>query len=179
MNKNYNFKPYSNNIVFFDTEFSSNDPYTGEILSIGMVKMSGEELYLELEYDGPVSDWVKENLLHTLTQEKVKREKAVELIKKFLGSDKPYLVTFVNDFDIVYLHKLLETKVFVNLPFHWLPIDFASILFGLGIEPESYIVDRKGKLIENLGIDPKKYNLHNALDDAKLLREVYLKMTLP
>jgi hypothetical protein len=32
------------NILFIDTEFSDLDPYIGEILSIGMVKLSGEEL---------------------------------------------------------------------------------------------------------------------------------------
>ena len=40
--------PFSNNVIFYDAEFSNVDPYTGELLSIGMVKVSGEELYLEL-----------------------------------------------------------------------------------------------------------------------------------
>src|SRR4030066_1628453 len=48
-----NMKPFSDNIVFLDTEFSSLDPYKGEILSIGLVKMNGDGLYLELEYTGP------------------------------------------------------------------------------------------------------------------------------
>ena len=56
---NYKFKPYSKNIIFLDTEFSSLDSNKGEILSIGLVKLDGKELYLELEYDSPVSDWVK------------------------------------------------------------------------------------------------------------------------
>lgn len=38
-------------LIFFDTEFTSLDPYKGEILSIGMVKENGEELYIELECD--------------------------------------------------------------------------------------------------------------------------------
>ena len=45
-------KPYSGNIVFLDTEFSTLDPYNGEILSIGLVKMNGEELYVELKHRG-------------------------------------------------------------------------------------------------------------------------------
>jgi len=51
------------NIVFLDTEFTDLDPYKGEILSIGMVKLSGEELYIELEYKGESSDWVKKHIL--------------------------------------------------------------------------------------------------------------------
>lgn len=46
-------------IIFLDTEFSSLDPYKGKILSIGMVKDNGTEFYIEIEYDGEVSDWVR------------------------------------------------------------------------------------------------------------------------
>lgn len=34
----------------------------------------------------------------------------------------------------------------------------------------------KKNFFKQIGIDTSKYNLHNALDDAKILREVYLKM---
>jgi hypothetical protein len=50
----YKFYPYTDNLIFYDSEFSSLDPYEGEILSIGMVKPNGQELYLELEYEGEV-----------------------------------------------------------------------------------------------------------------------------
>jgi len=48
----YKFNPFSKNIIFLDTEFSSLDPYKGEMLSIGLAKLDGSELYLELEYEG-------------------------------------------------------------------------------------------------------------------------------
>jgi hypothetical protein len=38
--------PYSDNIVFVDTEFSGLEHYLGELISIGLVKPGGEELYL-------------------------------------------------------------------------------------------------------------------------------------
>ena len=63
-------KFFSDNIVFFDTEFSTLDPYKGEILSIGLVRVNGEELYLELEHEGEVSDWTKQNILTNLKAEK-------------------------------------------------------------------------------------------------------------
>ncbi len=170
----YKFNPYSENIIFFDTEFSSLDPYIGEILSVGMVKLNGEELYLELEYGGEVNDWVKENILPALGNIKVSRVEAVKQISKFIGKNKPYLVAYVNQFDIVYLRKLMGHG---DKPYHWLPIDFASILFGLGINPEAYFSDDKENFLKQIGIDASKYKIHNALDDAKLLREVYLKMT--
>jgi DNA polymerase III epsilon subunit-like protein len=165
-------KPSSDNIIFLDTEFSSLNPYKGEILSIGLVKLNGEELYLELEYEGEVDEWVKKNIIPTLKESKVNREKAIDRIKKFVGNKQPYTVAYVNQFDTIYIYKLFNIE---NHPFHWIPIDFASVLFSLGINPESYDYRNKDNFFEKIGIDHTKYREHHALDDARLLREVYLK----
>jgi len=169
----FNFKkPYSDNIIFFDTEFSTLDPYKGEILSIGLVKFNGEELYLELEYDGYIEEWVKKNIIPTLKEPKVSRDEAKKIIVKFIGKEKPYSVAYVNKFDAVYWRKLFNSG---DDPFFWLPIDFASMLFGLGIDPEAYYFGDKKNFYKEIGVDHTKYKEHNALDDAKLLREVWLK----
>ena len=165
-------KPFSNNIIFVDTEFSSLDPYKGEILSIGLVKTDGEELYLELEYDGETSEWVKENVTPLLTEEKISRKSAIRLIKQFVGDKEPHMVCYVNQFDAIYLYKLFGTD---NYPFYWIPIDFASMLFAAGISPGAYNHGDKHNFFKELGIDYTKYKEHHALDDAKLLRQVYLK----
>ena len=65
--------PATDNVVFYDTEFSSLDAYTGEILSLGIVKMNGEELYLELETEAELTGWVQEHVVPFLTEEKVSR----------------------------------------------------------------------------------------------------------
>jgi DNA polymerase III epsilon subunit-like protein len=170
----YKLKPYSENIIFFDTEFSSLDPYKGEILSVGLVKLAGEELYLELEHDGPLDPWVKENIIPTLKQKKVSRKEAIISINKFIGKKKPYMISYVNQYDAIYTYKLFGRS---KAPFYWLPIDFASILFGMGINPESYFLKDKDNFFKEIGVDTNKFkHTHNALDDAKLLREVYLKM---
>ncbi|MCL5006994.1 MAG: hypothetical protein M1153_02550 [Patescibacteria group bacterium] len=164
-------KPYSDNIIFFDTEFSDLDPYEGEILSVGMIKPSGEELYLELEYDGKVSDWVRDNILPTLTQNKVSREDAKEKIREFIGPSFPYLVSYVNQFDAIYFYKLFGTE---NQPAYYIPIDFASILFGFGIDPRDY-GNKYSRLINKLDVDLSKRQKHNALEDARLLRDIYFR----
>lgn len=161
-------------LIFLDTEFSSLDPYKGEILSIGLIKENGEELYLELKYKGKTDKWVKENILPNLKQKKISREEAKKQIKKFIGRTKPYLVAFVNQFDVVYMHKLFGKEDFNNT-FFWIPIDFASILYAKGYDPEEYYNNQK-EFVKKLGINPDKYKQHNALDDAKLLKEVYLKL---
>ena len=165
-------KPFSDNIVFIDTEFSTLDPYKGEILSIGLVKMNGEKLYLELEFDGELSDFVKENVIPTLKEDKISREEAKKKIREFIGKKESYFVGYINQFDTIYWYKLFSVE---DHPAYWLPIDFASILFGLGIDPEAYYYGDKKNFYKEIGIDASKYREHHALDDAKLLREVYLK----
>lgn len=165
-------RPYSDNIIFLDTEFSSLDPYKGELLSVGLVKVKGEELYLELEHAGEVDKWVRENVLPLLVEQKVSREEAVEKINEFIGDEEPYAVAYVNQFDSIYFHKLFGIH---NVPFHWIPIDFASMLFALGINPESYDLRDRDNFFRGFLIDHTKYRQHHALDDARLLREVYLK----
>lgn len=75
------FKPFTDNVIFMDTEFSTNDPYEGEILSIALVKLDGEELYLELEFEGEANEWVKKHILPKLDQVK-------SLKKGCSGNDK-------------------------------------------------------------------------------------------
>lgn len=165
-------RPYSNNIIFFDTEFSSLDLARGEILSLAFVKLDGEELYLELDFRGEADEWPRENILPGLNKEKVAPEEVVKKIEEFIGNDKPFLAAYVNQFDMAYFYKLFGLDNF-NERFNWIPIDFASILFAMNINPEA-LVDRDQKFFEKIRIDLAKYHQHNALDDARLLREVYL-----
>ena len=161
----------TDNVIFLDTEFSSLNPYNGEILSIGMVKPNGEELYLELKHEGESDDWVKENILPNLKGPKVSKEKAIEKIKSFVGSKKPFMISFINSYDVVYWYKLFADRK--EDPLFWIPIDFASILFALGLNPTP---DHYRKLCENLGIKLDQYHQHNALDDARLLKDTYLRI---
>lgn len=167
------FKPFSENIIFFDAEFTSLDINQGEVISLAFVKITGEELYLELEPESEPCEWVKENVLPFLDGEKISKEEAISKIEKFAGNSSPYLVSYVNQFDMPFFYKLLPQN---KSPFLWLPIDFASILFVLNIDPEIMSKNRT-ELYDKLNIDYKKYKKHNALEDAKLLREVYLKLS--
>ena len=148
-------KLYSDNLVFFDTEFSDLDPYKGEILSIGMVKMNGDELYLELEYEGELSDWVKERVIPVLSEEKVSRDEACKKVRAFCAEPKPIPVALVPQYDMVYLSKLFGWE---NLPVHWYAVDFASILFANGVDPEDYLERNDHQLMKELGID-MAYNI--------------------
>lgn len=170
--------PYSDNLIFFDTEFTTLDPSRGQLLSVGLVKyQEGSELYLELEYDtSTVEPWVAKRVIPLLTEKKHSPESARKIITEFVGEvekekDKPFLVSYVNQFDAIYWYKLFNSPK--DHPVFWIPIDFASILFAYGYAPNSL---GRHKFYKELGVDKKKYREHNALDDARLLRDVYMAL---
>ncbi len=166
-------RPFSDNVIFLDTEFSSLDPYSGEIISIGLVKPDGVELYLELEYDVEVSDWVKANVLPLFTGPRVSRAEAVRRVNEFVGDTKPLAVSYVNQYDTVYLYKLFGVD---GHPFFWQTIDIAAMCFAVGLDPGS---PGRPEFARRLGIDTSRFKEHHALDDARLLREIYLRLTAP
>lgn len=164
----------TNNVIFWDTEFSSLDPYKGELLSIGMVKPTGEELYLEVEFDGQADPWVKENVLPLLSGKKISRKEALKQITAFLGDSRPHLVAYVNHFDVVYLYKLLGAKTTTKeYPFHWIHFDFATMLAMLGKDPEAMTHKNIEQFARDLGLTVEKKATHHALDDARLLKRIY------
>jgi len=166
--------PYEpNNLIFIDTEFTSLDPSIGEILSIAIIKLSGEELYLEVETDAIPSSWVSKHIIPTLSGNPVSKVQAQKQIRQFLGRKNPFAVAFVDNYDSLYAVKLFGEG---KLPFKWMTIDFASILFANGIDPTKMLATESGAktFYRSLGIDLNKYKAHHALDDAKLLRDVWL-----
>lgn len=132
------------------------------------MKLTGEELYLELEYAGPVNELVRREVLPKLVGPKVSREEAAARIKAFVGDGRPYMVSEGGHYDAIYVNKLLGVE---EQPFYWVPLDFASMLFGHGLAP------RADHLAERLGLDRSRYRNDHALDDARFLRELYLRAT--
>ncbi len=161
-------------IIFFDTEFTHLDPKKGELLSLGLVKTTGEELYIEFEQP-PHEDmhpWVIDHVLPYLFGNPIEKEEARGKIREFVGTERPYLMAYVNQFDAMYWYELFGDPK--DHPAFWIPLDFASILFAHGFDPESM---RQDAFFDRIGIDLSKFHKHNALDDAKLLREVYARFT--
>ena len=170
------FTPHEkNNLIFIDTEFSSLDPDRGELLSIGIVKLDGSELYIEIEHNSEVDEWVRINVLPHLTEKKLTRQQAALRISEFLSDMNPYAVAYVDNYDTIYLTKLFGVG---KLPFRWMTIDMTSVLFAFGVNPVKYAPDQPGanRAYKKLGIELKQYKKHHALDDAKLLRELWLAL---
>jgi len=162
-------------IIFFDTEFTDLNARTGELLSIGMLCESRGELYLELEYSDEPHPWVVKNVLPSLSGDQVSADVAREKILEYIGDpeQKPYLMAYVNQFDAIFWYDLFGSPKETN-PVYWIPIDFASILFAHGYDPNSMAIHA---FFDELNIDKSSYTGHNALDDAKLLRDTYVAFT--
>ncbi len=169
-------KPFSDDIVFFDAEFTGHDIANDNLMAIGMVSLDGErEMYFELEYDENfVNDWVRENVVPYLTGNKISHEDARKQIGDFCGKSDPHLVATVNQYDMAFWHKLFAGE---KEPIHRIPIDFASMLFAVGLTPAREIDGEKANFYAQFGIDLNNYKVHNALDDAKLMRDLYITLS--
>jgi len=172
------FTPFSDDVIFFDAEFTQLDIIRGELMSVGMITLDGKkELYLELDYDANhASPWVVEHVIPYMTGTTVSHAEAQALIEDLCGHTEPHLVATVNQWDMAFWHKFFGGK---EEPINRIPIDFASILFAMGINPARTIDDEKETFYMQYGIDLNKYNMHNALDDAKLMRDLYIKLSGP
>lgn len=170
------FIPFSDDIIFFDAEFTDLDVVNGELMSIGMMSLDGKrELYFELEYNNDaVSEWTREFVEPYLTGEKVTQAEAREKIRAFCGKSEPHLVATVNQYDMVMWHKLFDGE---DEPINHIPIDFASILFGMGLNPARRLDDDKEKFFAQFGIDITQYKMHNALEDVRLMRDAYIALS--
>lgn len=156
--------------LFFDAEFCDINSFEICFLSIGMVKETGEELYLEIEQ--PIEkcgDWVVENILSTLTEKKITEEKAVEEILDFID-DECQVVADVNQFDWIGLVRLFGGPF--EIPFHYIPLDLATKLEVKGYDPD---IDRE-KLLKELGINIPAYKKHYALSDAQACKAIWEKL---
>lgn len=157
-------KPFSNNLIFMDAEFSTIDPSKGEIISIAFIKPGGEELYLEIEHDpATLDDWVKENIVPHFTGNFVGKAEAKQQIDAFIGHDHPYVISYINHFDVVFYWRTFGLPEILPTYDQWFPLDLATLLFFNGIDPRHY--------------GPKREtDSHNALGDARRLQASYTQL---
>lgn len=147
-----------------DAEFSTIDPNIGEIISIAFVKPTGEELYLEIEHDPKtLDDWVKENIIPRLDGNFVSKTDAKQQIDDFIGKDHPYVISYINHFDVVFYWRTFGLPEILPTYDQWFPLDLATLIFFNGIDPRKYL-------------HRKTNEQHNALTDARLLKESYEKL---
>ena len=172
-------------LVFLDTEFTGEHALT-TLVSIGLVTLEGEELYITLnDYsEDQVSNWLRKNVLNMIDETKsITSIEAFKLIAKWLesysGGDKINLVSAGKGLDLTLLFELFKysnknLKYFHAL--HCLPnylnhsshIDLNTLFLISGIEPD---IDR-----DFFARGSSSNRRHNALHDAIIVRECFLKL---
>lgn len=177
--------------IFFDTEFTGLHKNTS-LISLGMIDENGRTFYAEfLGYDGnQINDWIKENVISNLTYRNVMNNwcnKDTEhfecvgytyWIKRWLDEwlskyDQVELVSDVCHYDMVLFIDIFggafDLPKNVNAACHDINQDIASY-YDIS-ETEAFDKSREYILKEhNKTIEGAK---HNALYDAKVIKEIY------
>lgn len=138
--------------IFFDTEFFE-DGKTIDLISIGMVREDGAELYLEsAEADlkrAGADPWVAENVIRHLTGDGISRKEMAERIIAFCG-DEPEFWAYYADYDWVVLCQLFGRMI--HLPKGW-------PMFCRDLQQEAVRLGIK--------LPPMESGEHHALADAR------------
>ncbi|CAK0742171.1 DNA polymerase III subunit epsilon [Gammaproteobacteria bacterium] len=167
-------------LVAFDTETTSLDPITAEILSIGAVRLrgnqifSGEALELLVKPNGIISaDSIKvHHLRHVDLQHGMEPREAIAQFLEFIGA-RP-LVGYFLKFDIAMIEKYLRPWLGIGLPNRRVEISGLYHQYVSARHPERAVDLRFDSLLRDL--DLPLLGAHNALSDALMTAMAYLKL---
>jgi len=145
---------------FLDTEYNG---WGGALLSLALVPDDGEELYLTLDWSGPLEPWVEQNVLpyldmvaDGLVSPRLSRSDAARLVAHYLAGDPDPLIVADWPEDIALLNALLITGPGIMAEVPALTFQFMP-LSGFSTAANSKVP-------------------HNALHDARALRDHVLSL---
>lgn len=170
--------------VFLDTEFTGEHQHT-TLVSLGLVTLEGASLYVILnDYDrAQVTPWLRENVLaHIDPAEAVSSTEAYRIVSDWLsayaGRDRIRLVSAGLGLDITLLFQLWA---YANPTgdFHWLHclppslnhsghVDLNTLFSIAGLDPQ--------RMREEFAPMSAGGRRHDALSDAQVVRNCYLKL---
>jgi hypothetical protein len=145
---------------FLDTEYNG---WGGALLSLALVPDDGEELYLTLDWDGPLEEWVERHVIpyldavpEPLVSPRMNRIDAARTVAHYLAGDPDPVIVADWPEDIALFNALLLTGpgTMVEVP----PLTFKFLeLSGFSTAANSKVP-------------------HNALHDARSLRDHMLTL---
>lgn len=145
---------------FLDTEYNG---WGGALLSLALVPEEGEELYLTLDWKGPLEPWVERNVLpyldavpQSLASPRISRLDAARAISHYLTGDRDPLIIADWPEDIALFNALLVTGPGVMAEVGGVRFQFIPLI-GFSTAANSKVP-------------------HNALHDARALRDHVLGM---
>lgn len=145
---------------FLDTEYNG---WGGGLLSLALVPEDGEELYLTLDWNGVLEEWVERNVVpyidtvpETLVSPRISRDDAARAIAHYLGGDPEPVILADWPEDIAHFNALLVTGPGLMAEVPRLRFEFVP-LGGFSTAANSKVP-------------------HNALHDARALRDHILSL---
>lgn len=180
--------------IFFDTEFTGLHQNT-TLISIGLISECGKTFYAELtDYDkSQIDDWLQKNVIGNLTLEndfrkelKLFKETTVDFSKencRYLGGVPDLKLTLQNwlsqfgsveiwsdclSYDWVLFNQIFGHAFNIPKNVYYIPFDICTLFYAKGIDPD---ISRE----EFSGLTENSVK-HNALWDAKVIRECFLKL---
>lgn len=174
--------------IFFDTEFTGLHKNTS-LISLGMVDENGRSFYAEFtDYDKTqVDDWIQKNVINNLINDSNKidyesdnwvvigdKDFICTMLKKWLKDyDSVQLVSDVCHYDMVLFIDIFGTAF--DLPKNVCPACYdvnQLIAEYYGIILKTAFDLSREEIIGESAIDGDK---HNALYDAKVIKEIYYR----
>ena len=145
---------------FLDTEYNG---WGGALLSLALVPEDGEELYLTLDWDGPLEEWVERHVIpyldtvpESLVSPRMNRLDAARTVAHYLAGDADALIVADWPEDIAQFNALLVIGPGVMAEIQRLQFEFI-VLSGFSTAANSKVP-------------------HNALHDARALRHHLLSL---
>lgn len=173
--------------IFFDTEFTGLHQET-TLISIGLISECDKTFYAEFnDYDfNQVDDWLRENVINNLqyngiyqkldiTKESVSYKSTTENIKvmltEWLGQFKEVEIwSDCLSYDWVLFNQIFGHAFNIPKNVYYIPFDICTLFQVKGIDPD---ISR-----ETFSEMTEESQKHNALWDAKVIRECYRKLSV-
>jgi hypothetical protein len=140
---------------FLDTEYNG---WSGALLSLALVPEEGDELYLTLDWEGTLEDWVERNVVpyldmvpEPLVSPRMSRSDAARTVAHYLAGDPDPVIVADWPEDIAQFNTLLVTGPGIMAEVPSITFQFVS-LAGFSTAANSKVP-------------------HNALHDARALRD--------
>jgi len=172
--------------IFFDTEFSGLHQKT-TLISIGLISECGKTFYAELtDYDkSQIDDWLQENVIANLQHDPSDDEFVhihngnvfctgdsskikTELIAWFAQFESVEMWSDCLSYDWVLFNQIFGHAFSIPQHVFYIPFDICTLFWAKGIDPD---VNREE--FSNMKEGSQK---HNALWDAKVIRECFVKL---
>lgn len=171
--------------IFFDTEFTGLHQNT-TLISIGLIAETGQTFYAELtDYDkSQIDDWLQKNVIENLLNQSMLNNSYEGTENVRCKCDTPllklYLEQWLSQFEEVEIWSdclsydwVLFNQIFghaFNIPknVYYIPFDICTLFQLQGIDPD---VNR-----EDFADFKTNSRKHNALHDARVIRECFVKL---